>query len=137
MVLWGCHSFGRNSAESKQFEVRRNLHNEDLHTTCYPPSFVRVVRSWRTLRTEHVTRMVNSRSVYKILFGKIKKDIHETGKTKTILAKVYFIHHGELRWTSSWIDRICDALHRFFDFPILSLPLASANVRTQRVDMCF
>jgi hypothetical protein len=28
---------------------------------------------------------------------KNQKDIHEEGKTKTILAKVYFIHHGELR----------------------------------------
>ena len=48
----------------------RRLHNEELHSLYRSPNIVRVIKSRRLRWAGHVARMVESRSVFKILTGK-------------------------------------------------------------------
>ena len=48
----------------------RRLHNEELHRLYRSPNIVRVIKSRRLRRTEHVVRMEEGRSAFKILTGK-------------------------------------------------------------------
>jgi hypothetical protein len=49
---------------------RRRLHNEELHNLYGSPNVVRAIR-WRTMRwVEHIARIGEMRSAYRILDGK-------------------------------------------------------------------
>jgi hypothetical protein len=58
---------------TKRYEVTREwrkLHNEELNDLYSSPNIVRVSKSRRMRGAEHVTRMGESRCVYKVLVGK-------------------------------------------------------------------
>jgi hypothetical protein len=46
------------------------LHNEELHSPYSSPNIVRVIKSRRTRWAGHVARIVEGRSVYRVLVGK-------------------------------------------------------------------
>ena len=48
----------------------RRLHNEELHSLYRLPNMVRVIKSRRLRWAEHVARMEEGRSAFKILAGK-------------------------------------------------------------------
>ena len=48
----------------------RRFHNEELHSLCRSPNIVRVIKSIRLRWAEHVARMEEGRSAFKILTGK-------------------------------------------------------------------
>ena len=48
----------------------RKLHNEEFHSSYRSPNIVRVIKSRRMIWTEHVARMEEGRSAFKILTGK-------------------------------------------------------------------
>jgi hypothetical protein len=48
----------------------RKLHNEELHNLYSSPSIIRVIKSRKMRLAGHVARMVEKRSVYRILVGK-------------------------------------------------------------------
>ena len=48
----------------------RRLHNEELHSLYRSPNIVRVIKSRRLRWAEHVDRMEEGRSAFKILTGK-------------------------------------------------------------------
>ena len=50
--------------------VWRRLHNEELHSLYRSPHVVRVIKSRRLRWADHVTRMEEGRSAFKILIGK-------------------------------------------------------------------
>ena len=52
----------------------RKLHNEELNNLCSSPNTVRVITSRRMRWAGHVTRMVEGRSVYRVLVGKPEGD---------------------------------------------------------------
>ena len=52
-------------------EWRRLLHNEELHSLYRSPNTVKVIKSRRLIWVEHVARMEEGRSAFKILTGKI------------------------------------------------------------------
>ena len=45
----------------------RRLHNEELHSLYHSPNIARVIKSKRLRLSEHVARMEEGRSVFKIL----------------------------------------------------------------------
>ena len=49
---------------------QRRLHNEELHSLYRSPNIVRVIKSSRLRWAEHVARMEEGRSAFKILTGK-------------------------------------------------------------------
>jgi hypothetical protein len=51
-------------------EVWRKRHNEELHDLYSPPCIVRVIKSRRMRRAEHVARMGEGRGVYRVLVRK-------------------------------------------------------------------
>ena len=48
----------------------RRLHNEEVHSLYRSPNIVRVIKSRRLRWAEHVARMEESRSAFKMLTGK-------------------------------------------------------------------
>jgi hypothetical protein len=46
------------------------LHNEELHNLYSFPSIIRIIKSRRMRRAEHVARMGEKRNVYRLLVGK-------------------------------------------------------------------
>ena len=48
----------------------RRLHNEELNDLYCSPNIVRVIKSRRMRRVEHVARMGEERGVYRVLVGK-------------------------------------------------------------------
>ena len=48
----------------------RRLHNEELHSLYRSPNIVRVIKSRRLRWAEHLARMEEGRSAFKILTGK-------------------------------------------------------------------
>jgi hypothetical protein len=48
----------------------RKLHNEELHNLYSSPSIIRMIKSRRIRWAVHVTRMGETRNVYKISVGK-------------------------------------------------------------------
>ena len=63
--------FGPNRNENGQW---RRLHNEKLHSLYQSPNTVRVIKSRRLRWAGHVARMVECRSVFKILTSKLRKE---------------------------------------------------------------
>jgi hypothetical protein len=48
----------------------RKLHNDELHSLCSSPNFVRVIKSRRMRGAGYVTRMGEGRGVYRVLVGR-------------------------------------------------------------------
>ena len=82
-VLYGCETRShtlREKCRLRVFENRilrrifgpkwRRLHNEELHSLCCSRNVIRVIKSRRLIWTEHVTRIEEGRSAFKILTGK-------------------------------------------------------------------
>ena len=97
---------------SKRDEVTgywRKLHNEELNDLYSSPSIVRVSKSRRMRGAEHVTRMGESRCVYKVLVGKpegnspLKKKLGLEGK---IILRWIFGKWDMEAWTRSKCLRI-------------------------------
>jgi hypothetical protein len=51
----------------------RKLHNEELNDLYCSPTIVRVIKSRRIRWAEHVARMTEGRSVYRVLVGNLKE----------------------------------------------------------------
>jgi hypothetical protein len=45
----------------------RKLHNEELHDLYSSPSIIRIIKSRRTRRTDHVARTGEKRNAYRLL----------------------------------------------------------------------
>jgi hypothetical protein len=56
----------------------RKLHNEELNNLCSSPSIIRMIKSRRMRRAEHVARMWEKRNVYRIFVGKPEGTIQNT-----------------------------------------------------------
>jgi hypothetical protein len=59
----------------KRDEVRgrwRKLHNEELHDLYSLPSIIRIIKSRRMRRAEHVARIGEKRNAYRSLVGKLE-----------------------------------------------------------------
>ena len=88
-MLYGCEAWSltlREESRLRVFENRilrrifgskrdengkwRRLHNEELHSLYRSPNIVRVIKSGRMRWSEHVARMEEGRSAFKILTGK-------------------------------------------------------------------
>ena len=63
--------FGPKRDENEEW---RRLYNEELHSLYRSPNIVRVIKSRRLRWAEHVARMEESRSAFKILTGKLDGD---------------------------------------------------------------
>jgi hypothetical protein len=48
----------------------RKMHNEELHNLYSSPNIIRIIKSRRMKWAGHVTRMRESRNIYRILVGK-------------------------------------------------------------------
>jgi len=90
IVLYGCETWSltmRVERRLRVFENRvlrrifgpkrnevtgewRKLHNEELNDLYCSPNIIRVIKLRRMRWTGHVARMVNRRSVYRVLVGK-------------------------------------------------------------------
>jgi hypothetical protein len=90
VVLYGCETWSLTLREEhgmRVFESRvlrrifgpktaevtggwRKLHNEELHNLCPSPSIIRMSKSRKMRRAEHVVRMGAKRNTYKILVEK-------------------------------------------------------------------
>jgi hypothetical protein len=89
VVLYGCEVWSLTLKEKRKLRVFENrilrqifgpkrdengewrrLHNEELHSMYCSPNVVRVIKSRRLRWADHVTRMEEGRSAFKILTGR-------------------------------------------------------------------
>jgi len=54
----------------------RKLHNEELNDLYFSPNIVRVIKSRRMRRTEHVARMGERRGIYMVWWGNLRERDH-------------------------------------------------------------
>ena len=56
--------------KTDQSGERRRLHNEELHSLYFPPNIVWLIKSKRLRLADHIVRMKESRSAFKMLTSK-------------------------------------------------------------------